>query len=477
MVRDRDEWQRPWTAGSAGVPQATSPAVPRPRAAPGEEASARGARLGDVTVFEGVYDLVSDAAPRTGTYGRQSTEGFAAGVAMAGAPGAGAPSTAAPTAGPLRRRPASVLGLLALGLGAGAAGALLMLAALGVAPGDLAAAVAGSRDAQSAPVTASERDPAPAVTAPTLPGADQIPTAAELVLPSVVRVNVSNNSTPDRFQTLGSGVIYREDGYIITNNHVIENGVIVEVLFANGERAPAEIVGTDEQNDLAVLKVDRTGLPAIRIRPADEPPRVGETVIAIGSPFGLDATVTAGIISAINRNVGLPGSNQQIYNVVQTDAAINRGNSGGALVDLQGRLVGINTLIQTESGGNQGVGFAVSSQQAVISSDQLIEKGFFSPPLLGISGRDITAEVASAFGLPDRRGVVVETVVPESGAALGGLQPGDVIIAVDGQRLLDMTQLVAEVRRRTPGTTMRFDVLRGGERLSLSALLTERPAD
>lgn len=467
MVRDRDEWQRAWTAGSVSVSKGVSPSVQRPRPVAADDVLTRGPRLGDVTVFEGAYDLVSDATPQTGTYGRATTPVIAPSVAR--------PSTVQGDAATPRRR-SSVLGLLTLGLFAGATGALLMLTVLGVAPGELAAVVAGERGSQSAPVDAPSIVPGPSGSSIVLPGADLIPAAAELVLPSVVRINVSSNATPARFETLGSGVIYREDGYIITNNHVIENGVVVEVLFANGERSPAEVIGTDEQNDLAVLKVARTGLPAIRIRPADEPPRVGETVIAIGSPFGLDATVTAGIVSAINRNVGLPGSNQQIYNVVQTDAAINRGNSGGALVDLQGRLIGINTLIQTESGGSQGVGFAVSAQQAVISSDQLIEKGFFSPPLLGISGTDISAEVATAFGLPDRRGVVVETVVPDSGAADGGLQPGDIIIAVDGRRLLDMSQLVAEVRRRTPGTTVRFDVLRGGEQLSLSAVLTERPA-
>lgn len=473
MVRDRDEWQRAWTAGSASVPQVVSPSVARVRPVLPDESVTRVPRLGGATGFDGAYDLVSDAAPQTGTYGREATPLGAPSVAPSVAPPAIAPAAGA---APGRRR-SSIVGLLALGLGAGAAGALLMLAALGVAPSDVAAVVAGEQGTQLAPADTAAPAAAPSDSSTVVPGSDRVSSAAELVLPSVVRVNVSSNATPARFETLGSGVIYRADGYIITNNHVIENGVVVEVLFANGERAPAEIVGADEQNDLAVLRVDRTGLPAIRIRPADEPPRVGETVIAIGSPFGLDATVTAGIVSAINRNVGLPGSNQQIYNVVQTDAAINRGNSGGALVDLQGRLIGINTLIQTESGGSQGVGFAVSSQQVVISSDQLIEKGFFSPPLLGISGTDISAEIAAAFGLPDQRGVVVESVVPDSGAASGGLLPGDIITAVDGQRLLDMSQLVAEVRRRTPGTTVRFDVLRGGEQLSLSAILTERPAD
>jgi S1-C subfamily serine protease len=470
MVRDREEWRRPWTAGSTGLPGSGRGAGSvRPRATTSVVSP-----LGDVTAFEGAFDLVSDAAPRSGTYGRASLrDGSASSDALATV--GARPALAPPAPVAAARRPGGTVGLLVGALLAGAVGAALTLVAFGATPGDLAGAL---RDGgAAAPATPSAPATGPATPSTVAPASDPIPAAAELVLPSVVRVNVSSTSDLTRFEALGSGVIYRSDGYIITNNHVIENGVGVEVLFSNGDRYQAEIVGRDEQNDLALLKVDRTGLPAIAIRPAEEPPRVGETVIAIGSPFGLDATVTAGIISAVNRNVSLPGTNIQVPNVVQTDAAINRGNSGGALVDLQGRLIGINTLIQTESGGNQGVGFAVSAQQAVVSSDQLIEKGFVSQPLLGITGTDISAEVAAAFGLPDRRGAVVETVVPGSGAAEAGLLPGDIIIAVDGRQLVDMSQLVAEVRRRAPGTVVVFDVLRAGDSLRVEAVLKERPRD
>ena len=270
-------------------------------------------------------------------------------------------------------------------------------------------------------------------------------------------------------------MIYRSDGYIITNNHVIEPGGAIEVRLANGDRLEAELIGTDPLNDLAVLKVDRTDLPAIRLRPSSEPLRVGETVVAIGSPFGLDATVTAGIISALNRDLNVPNSNDTIPAAIQTDAAINPGNSGGALVDLRGQLVGINTAIVSQSGVNEGVGFAVYVQQAITSSDQLIAQGFVRHPLLGITGMDISDEVASSFGLASRRGAVIESVQPGSAAEAGGMLVGDVVVAVDGVELRNMSDLVAEVRRRAPGQSVRFDVLRSGERIQLTVILGERP--
>jgi S1-C subfamily serine protease len=161
--------------------------------------------------------------------------------------------------------------------------------------------------------------------------------------------------------------------------------------------------------------------------------------------------------------------------VIQTDAAINPGNSGGALVDLQGRLVGINTAIMSRSGSNSGVGFAVAVQQAVTSSDQLIAQGFVRYPLLGITGTDVTAQIAESFGLDNRRGAVVDSVVPGSGADVAGMRTRDLIIAVDGSPLRSMADLVAEVRRRVPGDVVSFEVLRGDERLRIDVVLGERP--
>jgi S1-C subfamily serine protease len=358
---------------------------------------------------------------------------------------------------------------------------VLALVSLGIVDADLTGASGGPSSSSgsvnaSLPTPAPERQPLPSPG----PSGSVIPDVADRVLPSVVRINTSGAIDLNGAGALGSGVIYRSDGYIITNHHVIEGATAVEVLLSDGDRYSAEIVGSDELNDLAVLRIERDGLPAIDLRPADEPLRVGETVVAIGSPFGLDATVTSGIISALNRDLRIPTSAEVIPAVIQTDAAINPGNSGGALVDLQGRLVGINTAIVSRTGANEGVGFAVPVRQAIVSSDQLIEQGFVRYPLLGITGTDINAEVAAAFALPNRRGAVVDSVQQGSGADAGGMRSGDVIVAVDGLTLRSMSDLVAEVRRRAPGMTVTFDVLRRSgtgatESLTIEVVLGERP--
>ena len=376
------------------------------------------------------------------------------------------PEPARPTAG--RRGGRGILG----GIVGGIVGAVLVV--LGLAATDLIELGGTDAPAATAPVA-----PEPVVERTPLPdpglGASVIPDMADRVLPSVVRINVSGTVDLTGAGALGSGVIYRSDGYIITNHHVIKDAAAVEVLLADGDRFAAEIVGSDVLNDLAVLRIDRDGLPAIDLRPPSEPLRVGETVVAIGSPFGLDATVTSGIISALNRDLRVPDSSDVIPAVIQTDAAINPGNSGGALVDLKGRLVGINTAIVSRTGANEGVGFAVPVRQAVVSSDQLIEQGFVRYPLLGITGTDISAAVQAELGLASRRGAVVDSVQTGSGAEAAGMRVRDVIVAVDGVPLRSMSDLVAEVRRRAPGMTVSFDVRRRDEQLRLEVVLGERP--
>jgi serine protease Do len=269
---------------------------------------------------------------------------------------------------------------------------------------------------------------------------------------------------------LGSGVIYRSDGYILTNNHVVGEAETVTVRLASGDVLEAEVVGTDPLNDLAVVRVDRDGLPAINLREGeDDALIVGETVIAIGSPFGLDASVTTGIISGLNRDLRVDDEDAVglvIPSVIQTDAAINPGNSGGALVDGQGRLVGINTAILSRTGGNQGIGFAVPAEQAVASADQIIEQGFVRHPLLGISGIDVSPEIAEEFGLQASRGAVVDAVQEGTGAEEAGVRSGDIIVAVDGEPLATMSQLVAEVRSRAPGDVVELTIVRAGDELT-----------
>jgi serine protease Do len=335
----------------------------------------------------------------------------------------------------------------------------------------------------------------PAIAAPVVqpagPGSDGagvVTAVAAAVTPSVVRIDVATEERDPESGDLvnvpvglGSGVIYRSDGYILTNNHVVEQASAVQVRFSDGEAIAAEIVGTDPLTDLAVLKVDRTGLPAINLR--NDTPDVGETAIAIGTPFGLDASVTAGVVSAVNRDLEVPAQGSRppmvIPSVLQTDAAINPGNSGGALVDGTGRLIGINTAIYTGSGGSQGVGFAVTTRSAVSSAEQLISKGFVAHPYLGVGGVDVSREIArryeDEFGIELQGGAVIENVTRGSGAADAGMETGDVVVAVDGEDVEDMTDLVVLIRQYRAGDRVEITVLRDGERLDLDVQLGERP--
>ncbi|MDQ4129858.1 MAG: trypsin-like peptidase domain-containing protein, partial [Actinomycetota bacterium] len=256
-----------------------------------------------------------------------------------------------------------------------------------------------------------------------------VPVVAEAVIPSVVRVDRLDVSglTGIPGSGLGSGVIYRSDGYIITNHHVTAGADVLQVKYANGESETARIVGTDPLTDITVLKVERGGLPAINVR--RDPVVVGELAIAIGSPFGLDATVTAGVVSALNRSIEapIPSGAIAIPNVIQTDAAINPGNSGGGLVDRNGRLIGINSAILSTTGGvlggaagNVGVGFAISAEDAVAVADKLITQGFVRHARLGIRAGDLTPSTARRFGVDVTQGVLISDVEPGGPAATAG---------------------------------------------------------
>jgi len=452
---DRDEWRRPWRAGDL---EATT----RPVA---------GRVTGDMeTVGQRRAIARFPQPPPTGWGAETAGPGSPAGSVRP-------PDTVGTVDAPRsrRRRP---IGLL-LGAMVGAIlGTLGTLVVTGTLPDTTTEVVA------EAPAQPTTPDRVSAPTIEPLSESSIVPAVAEAVTPSVVRIDVragADDLGPTGRAGLGSGVVYRSDGYIITNHHVIEDASSVEVRLADGDVLEAEIVGSDELNDIAVVRVDTEGLPAINLRPVEsEGLLVGETVIAIGSPFGLDASVTAGVLSALNREIRLdeesPGAGvQTIPSILQTDAAINPGNSGGALVDAQGRLVGINTAILSRSGASQGVGFAVGVEQAVSSADQLISQGFVRHPLLGIAGTDVSADVAEELGLPAPRGAVIESVQPDTGASSADLRPGDVIVSVDGQRLATMSELVAEVRRRMPGDEVRLEIFRDGETFTVDVELGERP--
>lgn len=272
---------------------------------------------------------------------------------------------------------------------------------------------------------------------------------------------------------MGSGVIVRGDGYILTNNHVVENATEVSVELADGQVIEADIVGTDPQTDLAVLKIDADGLRAAPFGSSDDI-RVGDWVLAIGSPFGLDQTVTAGIISGKNRVQRIINDGDGFEDFLQTDAAINPGNSGGPLVNLRGELVGINTAILSRSGASAGIGFAipVSLAQPVLRS--IIETGEVRRGFLGASVVDVTPKAVKDLDLKVSRGGLIGGVIEGQPADLAGLQPGDVVLRMDGKQVKGGTQLRNYVASRSPGAVVRMEVNRGGQSMAVQVKLEER---
>lgn len=306
----------------------------------------------------------------------------------------------------------------------------------------------------------------------------QIASVAAAVVDTVVQVNTEGGSSATGKGGNGSGVIYRSDGYIVTNNHVVAEANGLEVVLADGTELPAEVVGTDESNDLAVVRVEQTGLPAIPIGDSSDL-QVGETAIAVGSPFDLEGTVTAGVISAVNRgpiSVGVPGRGQQIMSdLIQTDAPINPGNSGGALVGTDARLIGINSAILTRSGasGNAGVGFAIPANTVVKAADSIIEKGYVAHPFLGVEGKNVSSSAAERLGVEE--GAHVDRAMEGTPAAAAGLVNDDVVVQLDGEEITSMDDLVMAVRNREIGDTVTLTYVRDGERHTTEAQLAERP--
>ncbi|WP_350558425.1 trypsin-like peptidase domain-containing protein [Psychrobacter sp. CAL346-MNA-CIBAN-0220] len=267
---------------------------------------------------------------------------------------------------------------------------------------------------------------------------------------------------------LGSGVIVSEDGYIVTNAHVIEKADEITVAFNDGRKSRAKIIGTDPDSDLAVIKVDMTGLTPLGFREA--PSRVGDLALAIGNPFGVGQTVTQGIISATNRT-GL-GVNK-FEDFIQTDAAINPGNSGGALVDARGELVGINTVIFSRSGGSMGIGFAIPTALVEQVMNALIKDGRVSRGWLGI---EIQSQLRDPTRLETSTGVEVLNVIDKGPAAKSGLKVGDIILTIDGVEMTDANKLIQYVARKPPTTELNAQILRNGKNKQIKIMLEERPA-
>jgi serine protease Do len=275
-----------------------------------------------------------------------------------------------------------------------------------------------------------------------------------------------------RQQGVGSGVIVSREGYILTNNHVVENADEVRVALQDGRDFIAKVVGRDPKTDIAVLKVDAKNLPTVPLADSDKV-EVGDVVLAVGNPFGIGQTVTKGIVSAKGRgNMGL-----DYEDFIQTDAAINPGNSGGALVDSEGRLIGINTAIISRSGGNQGIGFAIPTNMARDVMEQIVEDGHVSRGYLGVMIQDVTPSLAEAFKLGDARGALVGDVTADSPAAKAGLRNGDVITEVNGKKVTDSRRLRLEVASTRPGSTMTLKVLRDGEPKEIRVRVRELPGN
>ena len=372
-----------------------------------------------------------------------------------------------------------------------AATALPALLGAGVARGVVA--LTGNRGGGSTTVVERDVSPLPAASAaaaeaPAAPAAREggVQAVVARSAPAVVKVTSGREGAGGR---LGSGFLVDRRGRILTNAHVVDGEDDVTVTFDDGTESPAEVLGEDESTDLAVLRA-RDVPDGVRPLPLGRSTGlvVGDPVIAIGNPFGLERTATTGIVSALKRIISAP-NDFEIQNVIQTDAAINQGNSGGPLLDGSGRVLGINSQIASESGGNDGIGFAVPIDTIRPVADAIIASGAAQHAWLGITGRQVTPEVAEALGEPGVRGVAIVSVDERGPAAGAGLREattpagadvprgGDIIVAVGGRAVRDMADVILAVSSRAVGDPLRLTVLRDGDRVDVDMTLADRPSD
>ena len=335
-------------------------------------------------------------------------------------------------------------------------------------------------------------NPVPMLQAPSRAAAGSFRDAAAKAMPAVVNIYTSKASRqshpllkdpffrrffgdrapPDeQLASLGSGVIVSSDGYILTNFHVIEGADAIEVGLADGRKASARLVGTDPETDLAVIRVSERNLP-VMVLGDPEQARVGDVVLAIGNPFGVGQTVTLGIISALGRN------NLHINhfeNFIQTDAAINFGNSGGALVDTDGHLLGINSAIYSQTGGSVGIGFAIPVSTAKMVLDSIVTHGSVVRGWIGIESQDITPELADSFGLAKRSGAIIAGVVRGGPADRAGILPGDILVAVGGEPVADTSEMLNLIAQLAPGAKAQMTILRKQRETTFAVTVGRRP--
>jgi putative serine protease PepD len=313
-------------------------------------------------------------------------------------------------------------------------------------------------------------------------GALDVSSIAQKVTPSIVNIDVTANTQTSPFQTAptqgtGSGIIYTANGYIITNNHVVVGATHIAVTFANGAEMTAKTVGTDPQNDIAVVKVDATGLPAASLGDSDNL-AVGELVVAVGSPLGFQQTVTAGIISALHRNVAgqdQNGTSFLLTDLIQTDAAINPGNSGGGLCDSAAKIIGVNALIASQTGGSVGIGFAIPINTAKAVADAIMAGKPVSHPYIGVQGQTVSPDIAQQYKLPVSEGAYVAALVPGSPAEKTGLKVGDIIVSANGQPVKSADDLIAAVRKTPVGSNITLEYYRGNNKQTVAVPVVEEP--
>ncbi|MDB5705409.1 MAG: protease, partial [Sphingomonas bacterium] len=280
-------------------------------------------------------------------------------------------------------------------------------------------------------------------------------------------------------QSLGSGFIISADGYVVTNNHVIAPGAkgatveSIRVILTDRKEYTAKLIGRDQSSDLALLKIDATGLPFVKFGDSTRA-RVGDWVVAIGNPFGLGSTVTAGIVSALHRVTGQGGAYDRF---IQTDASINQGNSGGPMFDLGGNVIGINSQILSPTGGNVGIGFAIPAEEAKPIIDTLMKGTAIKRGYLGVGIQPITDDIANAFGLPANQGEILARIEPGEGADKAGLKQGDVVVRVGGKDVTPDQTLSYLVANTAPGTRVPIEVIRDGKRQTLTAVVGTRPSE
>ena len=276
---------------------------------------------------------------------------------------------------------------------------------------------------------------------------------------------------PRQYMAAGSGFIISDDGYVVTNNHVVEDATKVTVVLEDGSEETAEIIGTDPRTDLAVLKIDGTNLPYVTFE--DEPSRVGDWVVAVGNPFGLGGTVTVGVISAEGRDIG--GSSYGDF--LQIDAAVNTGNSGGPAFNTNGEVVGVNTAIYSPNGGNVGIAFAIPAHTVKQIVNQLVDNGTVTRGYLGVSIQDVTKDIADSVGLPSAEGAIVREPTEDGPAGAAGVKSGDIIIKVDGDDISDALDLSRTIASKAPDSTVELTIWRDGAETTISVKLVKLNED